>query len=398
MLARVSQPRTSPARAAFSLVELLMVMAIMAILAGLALTLLGQTGQAAREAATLTGIQAINEALNDRLRGFENITQNMALSDPDLPMKPELRQFRKRIQEFSVRYNGPTPKPGDADIEIYVRKALFKAAFPQREKDLWGIDGMGDFQASPFTYVDDSPLLARMWNTSLSAWYPDSWKAKDLAARAVAPISPTSVVDDDLAESAELLYLVLTEGDVFGLSPANLDGIDQNLIGDTDSDGNLELHDAWGRPLQFYNWPTRLFKANGTMYTATDYNQASVLVSGLPLVSALAAQKAIMNRDPFDNASRLGRMRDAQGLPRWFMTDFGQLPRPPYLDGRALGPEWYHDRDCYYVSLLVSAGPDGLLGMSLPNAATSATEHHLGRVTSPEELADNLSNRQKGPQ
>ncbi len=408
MIARVSHPRTPPARAGFSLVELLMVMAIIAIMAGLAFVMLGQTGQVAREAATRGGIQVINAALEDRLRGFENITQPMALADPDLPAKRELREFRKQTLRFVTLYNGGANVPpanqtlGEPEAEVYVRKALFKAIFPQREIDLWGMDGVIDFNFSDlnphtYTYVDDSPLLSRMLVISAGSarWNPDSWKGREIAASTSKPE----------AESAELLYVALTEGDVLGLPPESLDGIDRNLIGDTDSDGNLELLDAWGRPLRFYNWPTRLFKADGTAYTATDYNQASVLVSGLPLLSSPAAQKAMMNRDPADNASRLSRMRklmasnDPMTYPppveqyQWFYGDFNLSGRTN--PGRALGPDWYHDRDCYYVTLIVSAGPDGQLGMALPNASAPS---HLGLVTNAADLADNLSNRQKGPQ
>jgi prepilin-type N-terminal cleavage/methylation domain-containing protein len=170
--------RSTLPRAAFSLVEILIVLAIMGILAGLAFALLGQTGQIARDAATKSGIQFIQSALDDRIRGFENITQPMMLSDPDLPMKPELREFRKRVQEFYALYDASNtpprsamPSPSISPIwEVYVRKALFKAAFPQREEDLYGMDGVSDYETSPNTYVDDSPILSRMWDTAGSTW------------------------------------------------------------------------------------------------------------------------------------------------------------------------------------------------------------------------------------
>ena len=101
-----------------------------------------------------------------------------------------------------------------------------------------------------------------------------------------------------------------------------------------------------------------------------------------------------MNRDPQDNASRLSRMRLAQSLPTRFSASFNLAGHP--RSARALGPDWYHDRDSYSVTLIVSAGPDNLLGMSLPGASTTTTAH-LGLVTTSAELADNLSNRQKGP-
>lgn len=390
--------RSTPPRAAFSLVEILIVLAIIGILAGLAFALLGQTGQIAREAATKSGILYLQTALDDRMRGFDEITQPLVLADPDLPTKRELREFRKRVQDFYSRYtNANTPPrssiPDDSPVwEIYVRKALFKAAFPQREEDLYGMDGVSDYENSPNTYVDDSPLLSRMWDSTTSNWATGSWKALDLAARATVPID---VTDDDRAESAELLYLVLTAGDVFGLPPTDLDGMDQSLIGDTDNDKNLELLDGWGKPLQFYNWPTRLFKANGTTYTATDYSQASVLVSGLPTASAPASQRAIMNRDPGDNSGLLTRMRDLQSAPRFFASNIALSGRP--RPAMPINTSWFHDRDSYSVTLIVSAGPDGSYGMELPNSTASAFAH-LGLVSSATDLADNISNRQKGPQ
>ena len=254
------------------------------------------------------------------------------------------------------------------------------------------MDGVSDFENAPNTYLDDSPLLARMWNSASSSWSPDSWKAKDLTARAA---DPSNVTDDDRAESAELLYLVLTSGDVLGLPPSDLDGIDQNLIGDTDNDGNLELMDGWGKSLQFYNWPTRFFKANGVNYTATDYAQASILVSGIPNSTAPAAQVAMMNRDVEDNTSALTRMCTLQGIPFYFSSAFSLSGRPRQC--QAFSAAWFHDRDCYSVPLIVSAGPDGSYGMELPNS-TATAQSHLGLVSNSTDLADNISNRQKGPQ
>lgn len=403
MFAQKPQLRIKPTRSAFSLVELLVVMAIIGILAGLSFVLLGQSGKAAREASTKTGIQIIQTILDERIRGFENITQSMTLADPDLPQRPELREFRKRVQEFVIRYNGAGNTPAQNAIvppqiaEIFIRKYLFKAAFPQREEDLWGMDGISDFETSPNSYVDDSPLLSRMWDSTNNNWIVGSWKQQDQAARTAAP---TNLTDDDLAESAELLYLALTQADVFGLTPGSLDGLDQKLIGDTDGDDNPELLDGWGRPLQFYNFPTRLFKANGTAYTTSDYRNASALVASIPADSAPVAQRAMMNRDPGDNASQLSRMRDTQSQPRWLTTNFNMtnlsaLATP--RQARAFSSVWYHDRDCYHIPMIISGGPDEQLGISLPND-TASSESHLGLVTNSDELFDNITNRQKGPQ
>jgi hypothetical protein len=205
-----------------------------------------------------------------------------------------------------------------------------------------------------------------------------------VAARATLPIN---VTDDDQAESAELLYLILTSGDVFGLPPADLDGMDQGLIGDTDNDDNLELLDGWGKPLQFYNWPTRFFKADTAAgYTATDYANASILVSGLPAATAPTSQRAMMIRDPGDNSKLLNG---------YFTANITLTGRP--REAMPISAAWFHDRNSFYVTLIVSAGPDNSLGMELPNSTASAFSH-LGLVSNAADLADNISNRQKGPQ
>lgn len=412
--------RSTLPRAAFSLVEILIVLAIMGILAGLAFALLGQTGQVAREAATKSGILAVHSALEDRMRGFENITQQMALADPDRPASREMREYRKRVEQFASRYNiladppinspnSPariridwgTPSSHVAATEFFIKKNLFLSAFPQREEDLWGFDGVQDDYATlPSSHgiqsVDDSPVLTRMWDFTNSQWLSDSWKARDLAARA---LNPTDVIDDDRAESSELLYLSLFEGDVFGLPPADLDGIDQSLIGDTDKDGNLEFLDGWGRPLQFYNFPTRLFKSAGSGTgavpnppSATDLTQAAILVSGLPPSNASSSQLQVMNRDPMDNAGALYRT----GL---FSNPF-RLGYTTPINGPLIvtNPAFdIHDLRCFHAFLVVSSGPDESLGMELPNSTASAFSH-LGLVSNAADLADNISNRQKGPQ
>jgi hypothetical protein len=55
-------------------------------------------------------------------------------------------------------------------------------------------------------------------------------------------------------ENAECLYLIVAnmrDGDKNAL-----DFFLPSEIGDADEDGMLEIHDAWGQPIQFYRWPS----------------------------------------------------------------------------------------------------------------------------------------------
>ena len=50
---------------------------------------------------------------------------------------------------------------------------------------------------------------------------------------------------------------------VFGVAPVGVDAFLEQEIADTDNDGLPEFVDAWGNPLRFYRWPTRLIKPFG---------------------------------------------------------------------------------------------------------------------------------------
>ncbi len=77
--------------------------------------------------------------------------------------------------------------------------------------------------------VDDSPLLARMFNVSGSP-VAGSWIQQN--------------IDDESTESLNCCNLVLTAGDVFGLTTSDLDGIDQSLIGTQIA---MEIWSSWTR-------------------------------------------------------------------------------------------------------------------------------------------------------
>ena len=64
-------------------------------------------------------------------------------------------------------------------------------------------------------------------------------------------MTPGDGIDTDAANKSEFLYQILLNINVDGV-PA-IDQIGSQAIGDTDSDGVLEVLDAWGEPL-FLQW------------------------------------------------------------------------------------------------------------------------------------------------
>ncbi len=396
-------------RAGFSLVELLVVMAIIAILASLSFVVLGRTGEAAREAATRTELRILSGALRERVDAFHELTASASLVDPDQPPNKNSRVFRDQVTTFQRWYYNahqpspmPQPQPSDAASEVFVRKAMFKALFPQREEDLWGYNGT----SNNGQIIDDSPMLVRMRDNVANQWKPDSWMGREQA-------STTSKPE---ATSSELLYVILTEGDVFGLPPSDIDGIDKRMIGDTDSDGNMEFLDGWGHPLQFYNWPTRLIKDNGIAYTGTvpvggtDYPTTSLLISNLATVGGVVSNNAAtatqarnrIDRDPEDPTRRLNAeflIIGSGTFDLWTLPVGGTT-----ITAQRFNSDWYHDLNTATMPLIVSSGPDGTLGLHLPTengtGGTNRTDR-LARVIATADgcqaLGDNLTNQQRGP-
>ncbi|RLS37438.1 MAG: type II secretion system protein [Planctomycetota bacterium] len=371
-------------RGGFSLVEMLVVMAIIAILASLTFVAVGASGNAAREAATKTAIRVLSSALRERVDAFQEATAGVTHIDYDVPLKLKNHSFRAKVAEFKALYQAAYDS-GDNTVlitplqaEVFVRKTMFKLAFPQRIEDMYGYDDVAGT-------ADDSPMLSRITGSVL----PTDW------------------------QSSEILYLTLTQGDVFGLPPADIGGIDQNLIGDTDNDGRLEFLDGWRHSLEFYNWPTRLLKDDGASYTGkvtvgtTDYTTSSLLISNLPSVTSTAAASATTNRNRID--------RDPADVTRALNPTSSQTPsvsaaplmNPFFLKrGTAAAyaampftATWYHDSNTASSPLIVSAGQDGILGLHLP---TESGADRLARVIHTDEaclsLSDNITNQQRGPQ
>jgi hypothetical protein len=166
-------------------------------------------------------------------------------------------------------------------------------------------------------------------------------------------------------ESAQVLYFVLTESSVLGYSPEVTDSfIDSEVrIPQAEDANDPNPHwpyfvDAWGFPLRFYRWPTRLLRPNGPGNDVTR-EYAGLLIRDLP--PALED----LNRDPDDPTGLIVFwLRNSEDPPAAFASFENN----------------YHTPDTWHSPLVVSAGrTDGRFGLQLPYLA-------LGRFAQP--LAD----------
>jgi prepilin-type N-terminal cleavage/methylation domain-containing protein len=339
--------------AGFTLIELLVVLTIIGVLASISFVVLADSLQNARIEATRATIGHLDIAMQDRLEDFERlnldpIAERFQAANPNIPLE--------------VAY-------------LLIKKDRFRAAFPQREEDLWGFNGQSDEPYDPAAYGDDSPLLVAMWDAAAADWKTDSWMGRNTASA---------------ADSAELLYVALTDGSAFGPPPPGIDRITSSHVGDTDGDENLEFLDDWGQPLRFYNWPTRLVRPEGPgedIDAALFALTVAVLTPDAPTLPPGTASLDFdlyahpLNQDPDDVVGALSAAVALNIIPD-------------------LDESVFHTIDTWHVPLIVSGGPDEELGLNEPNAADELRlAQPLAADSSDTDnldlLYDNITNRQR---
>jgi prepilin-type N-terminal cleavage/methylation domain-containing protein len=271
------------ARGGFTILELLIVITIISVLLLLTVQVVGAFITQARDTATQTTIRKIQSLLNSRAEALHRL------------------QKRPNYIVSSVDYNnsdvislsGGTANPNVNRRKILAIKRMTKRYFPQRYEDV------------------DTDLQPKI-------------KAGDT--------------------SAEILYDFLTQSNALN-DLIGADAFSTSEVADFDNDGLPEFIDAWGKPLRFYRWPTRLFRpaagpATGDDVTATiNVTNAKVLLSTLPSFSGNLSKD--LARDPDD--------------PLRMMVGISGFE------------EAFHNPATYHTYLVVSSGPDGVLGLYEPD-------------------------------
>lgn len=185
--------------------------------------------------------------------------------------------------------------------------------------------------------------------------------------------------------NGDILYDFLTQSNTLGSFSVGADAFSTSEAKDTNGNNRPEFIDAWGNPLRFYRWPTRLFRRNpywdasGTNpnpIDATDVANVRVLLSTLP--SFTGDPNVDLARDPDDPLRKCTRF-NPNGPPGALQVDFESLG----------GAGSFHTPATYHVMLVVSAGPDGVLGLHEPTDL--ATNGHLGAVRDANALLDDVT-------
>ena len=361
-------------RRGFTLIELLIVMLIAGILITALTATINGVFRSARKTRTIATLQKVDGLLADRQKGLER-----AFASSTFRQFVKRQHRRRTTQGMSVSVLALDGTP----ISLALRPAYGmseKASEILARKD-WQRYYM------PQSFVD-SLIAARFMGLNED-------KNDDGVPDRIAVKYPTfnKTKHDPVTESAEMLYFVLTELEVFGVPPVGDDAFSTEETQDTDGDGLPEIVDAWDRPVRFYRWPTRLLKPYGLQgldrkpgekdvdddefvyadgvpkvddnlelstpgtddleVSEDQRTYAGIYFSGLPRKPRVIGQYDLLNEEP----------EDPYGL---VLSEVKRLGANGIDISDILNETLYHTIDTYHKPLVVSAGPDGLLGLLEP--------------------------------
>lgn len=432
------------------MVELLMVVAIIGILATMTLAVMNGMVEQAQEEATKTTILKINRLLEQRIDGFERAFKGSRREQYIKGTVGLLRQIDGRFDYFDAH-----PSEAPPAIILLARKAGFRYEFPQRYVERSAVGdtpptstGLSAAVRSLTTGIPGSVYRKLAYPIARTQLIEESGGTGSPSVAAIeAKVSANwdahlayeaaALRNDSIpsSESAELLYFTLTASGSFGSSPVDADQFLSVEIGDVDLDGLPEFIDSWGNPIHYYRWPTRLVDPTAPNPFAPDFDTVNdptevdpypdnseadglreitdterdfigLTLKGIPPKPTPIARpdgSTYMQRDLL-----LVDPDDPVGILYTFIED------PKYKDmGIDLTEEYnevkYHTPDTYHAPLIISAGPDGILGLRAGNDFDASmgifgnlAQYARTTVSAPtpdnavfDALSDNVTNRNR---
>lgn len=318
----------------FTLVELLMVIGIIGFLITVSGFVIGNMIGASKEAATLATIQKVHGVVMERIRGLDIALETQA-------------EMRKRSKNFSVTLDSSAGFVVGGPIAF--RKLQTRALIPTRLEDL-----------------------------------PTSGRTVFLTGTGHANVAAYRGASDWSAavESSELLFFSLTQGTAFGEASSAADLFRDSELKDTNGNGKMEIVDGWGNPLRFYGTPTRLLRPDGWNATTDELNplNQSLITAAFP---SLAGRELAVDPDDPGN-----------GFLNTYVNAYFSAYGSTDVDAAVSSYEGnFHTHGTYHIPLIVSAGPDGVLGIEEPNTSLGRLAHPIGGVAN-EDIYDNLTNYQ----
>jgi hypothetical protein len=151
----------------------------------------------------------------------------------------------------------------------------------------------------------------------------------------------------------------------------------------------MELIDAWGKPLRFYRWPTRLVR--GGAWSAGGFTPSP---SARAMMPALPTTTLDLVHDSDDKYGflKVTSTNPQNGLLVAEATYFEQGAAP--MANRLYNLGAFHTPETFTLPLVISGGTDLDTGMFEPSDMTVTTLGYLGNVDSTRvnNTFDNISN------
>ena len=220
-------------RLAFTLVELLMVVAVIGILATFVMVALAGVNQSAKEDRTTVQISKVHELLMDKYQEYQHrrmppVNGRLALSR----QKPNFEAWLDANGGYALV----------AQDRLIATREMMRMELPSSKDEVVGPNANGQsLLLDPLNPSPRNPLVPALSR----AYYR---KAQSMTN------DPSPFIDSWTPEneSAECLYLIVSQ-----LRDANVSALEffsEQEIGDTDSDGMLELLDSWDTPILWQRW------------------------------------------------------------------------------------------------------------------------------------------------
>ncbi|GAA5504919.1 type II secretion system protein [Novipirellula caenicola] len=253
-------------RNGFTLVEILVVIVILGVMGGMVVTATQGVTNSARHARTKMIISAIDGVIQEQYDSYK------------------YRPYPIVLPNFSRTTAGSPPVTLDYEVLAYeaarvrliMTRDLQRMELPDKMLDVvtsgGGVQGPIAITAVANQVAENTDgKIIRYFNNPANPRYQFNvvWdparKVKTYYDRyqANSTIGNTWTSEN---EGAECLYLIMATSFVAG-SPA-IDSIPSANIGDTDSDGMLEILDGWGQPLLFIRWPAGYNDPTGGVQTS----------------------------------------------------------------------------------------------------------------------------------
>ena len=209
-------------RAGFTLVELLVSLVIVSILAAMTLSGLSAVRRRSREEATRTTIRKIHEIIVPQYESYLDKRISALKMSDEINQLPTITSAA-RPDCFDASTSTPL-----ARRKFELRKlASIRRTLSLEMPDNW--DDVGGLPGPPPGFSNYQSGLTRAYASYEGSTATDQY------------------------QGAECLYMICL---LSGFQPEAMENFRAEEIGDKDSDGKPEFHDAWGMPIRFIRWPT----------------------------------------------------------------------------------------------------------------------------------------------